>query len=137
MAVKTVPERIPIIGLENIIKMRPKAGLSFRPSIALLMVSIPNIKTAKPIKMDPKFLRLSCLENIIITTPMQASTGVKDVGLKICTQKLSPLMPERLSNQDVTVVPTFAPKIMPIVWDNFMIPEFTNPTSITVVAEEL
>ena len=36
----------------------------------------------------------------------------------------------------VTVVPMSAPSITPSVWPNSIIPEFTNPISITVVAVE-
>ena len=46
-------------------------------------------------------------------------------------------MPAVLSSQEVTVVPKLAPIIMLMVCPSFIIPEFTNPTSITVVAEEL
>ena len=42
-----------------------------------------------------------------------------------------------LKSHAVTVVPTFAPIIILIVCPNFIMPEFTKPTSITVVAEEL
>ncbi len=45
-------------------------------------------------------------------------------------------MPVRLRIQDVTVVPMLAPMMMPTAWFNFMMPEFTNPTTMTVVAEE-
>ena len=40
---------------------------------------------------------------------MSASTGVKEVGFKSCTQKLPESMPPRLRSQAVTVVPTLAP----------------------------
>ncbi len=45
---------------------------------------------------------------------MKASTGLKEVGLSILIQKLSPCRPERLSSQLVTVVPTLLPMITPM-----------------------
>ena len=45
-------------------------------------------------------------------------------------------MPVRLKIQEVMVVPILAPMMMPTAWFSFMMPEFTNPTTITVVAEE-
>ena len=36
----------------------------------------------------------------------------------------------------VTLVPILAPMIIPIACATFIIPEFTNPTTITVVAED-
>ena len=34
------------------------------------------------------------------------------------------------------MVPMLAPMIIPTTWESFMIPEFTKPTTITVVADE-
>ena len=45
-------------------------------------------------------------------------------------------IPVRLNSQDVTVVPILAPIIMPIACESFIMPEFTNPTTITVVADD-
>ena len=128
---------MPITGLENITKIRLNVSLSFRPSIALLMMSMPNIRIAKPIKMVARFFWRSRFAIMFIKTPTHAKIGVNEVGLKILIQNESPLKPDKLSSQDVTVVPTFAPKMMPMVCDSFIMPEFTKPTSITVVADEL
>ena len=69
-------------------------------------------------------------------TPIAASTGENEVGLSSCKKKLSLSIPVRLKSHDVIVVPTFAPIMMPIACESFIIPEFTKPTTITVVAEE-
>ena len=45
---------------------------------------------------------------------MKASMGLKEVGLSIWIQMLSPCTPERLSSQLVTVVPTLLPIMMPM-----------------------
>ena len=44
---------------------------------------------------------------------------------------------ERHNIHPVTLVPILAPIIIPIAWATFIIPELTNPTTITVVADEL
>ena len=49
---------------------------------------------------------------------------------------VSPSRPERLRSHVVTVVPMFAPIIMDIACERRMMPEFTKPTSITVVADD-
>ncbi len=51
-------------------------------------------------------------------------------------KKLSPLTDTRDKSHDVIVVPMLAPIITPTAWCSVMIPEFTKPTTITVVAEE-
>ena len=47
-----------------------------------------------------------------------------------------PSTPARTRIQPVIVVPMLAPMIMPMAFASCMMPEFTNPTTITVVAEE-
>ena len=68
--------------------------------------------------------------------PASASTGVKEEGFRSRTARLSPLMPLRLKSQAVTVVPMLAPMITPMACRSAMRPEFTKPTTITVVAED-
>ena len=84
----------------------------------------------------PRCFFFSELQNIRRIIPTKANTAEKDDGFKSCITKLSPSMPERLRIQEVIVVPTLAPIIIPIAWRSFIIPEFTKPTTITVVAEE-
>ena len=69
-------------------------------------------------------------------TPIAASTGENEVGLTNCKKKLSLSIPVRLSTHEVIVVPTFAPMMIPIACESFIIPELTKPTTITVVADE-
>ena len=68
---------------------------------------------------------------------MSASTGVKDDGFSSLIQRLLPSMPLRLRSHAVTVVPTFAPIITFIACRSVISPELTNPTTMTVVADEL
>ena len=49
---------------------------------------------------------------------------------------LSLSMPVRERIQAVSVVPMLEPMMTPMVWPISMTPEFTRPTSITVMAEE-
>ena len=69
--------------------------------------------------------------------PIRASTGVKELGLRRETKRLPLSMPARLSIQAVTVVPMLAPMMTFIACFRLISPEFTKPTTITVVAEEL
>ena len=49
---------------------------------------------------------------------------------------ISTLKPRAEISHAVTVVPMLAPMMIPIACATFIIPEFTNPTTITVVAED-
>lgn len=49
---------------------------------------------------------------------------------------LSPCIPVSDNSHDVIVVPILAPIITPIACDSLIIPEFTKPTTITVVADD-
>ena len=69
--------------------------------------------------------------------PTSASTGVKAVGFSSCSHTLPPSIPARLSSQAVTVVPTLAPMRTLIACRRVISPEFTKPTTMTVVADEL
>ena len=73
---------------------------------------------------------------IIKKMPIIASIGVKDVGLSSCMKMLSPCIPVSDNSHDVIVVPILAPIITPIACDSLIIPEFTKPTTITVVADD-
>ena len=68
--------------------------------------------------------------------PIAARTGENEDGFNSWTNTLPLLIPLRDKIHEVTVVPMFAPMIMPTTCPSFMIPEFTKPTTITVVAEE-
>ena len=85
----------------------------------------------------PTSFFLSLLAIMVSPTPMSASTGVKEVGFKSWTKKFPLSSPVRLKIQAVTVVPTLAPIITLMACPRDSRPEFTKPTTITVVAEEL
>ena len=127
---------IPNTGLLKIVRRFAKFGSFASGFTAALIESIPNIKIANPKRMDARFFLLSLFANIIRIMPIKAKTAEKDVGLSSCINTLSPSIPERLKIHAVTVVPTLAPIIIPIACLSFIIPEFTKPTTITVVADD-
>ena len=63
-------------------------------------------------------------------------TGENTSGFSSRSQTTSLSIPDRDKIQAVRVVPTLEPMITPTVCPSSMIPEFTRPTSITVMAEE-
>ena len=111
-------------------------SLSASGATAELIVSIPNISIAKPIRIVPISFFLLDFDIIIKKMPIIASIGVKDVGLSSCIKMLSPCIPVSDNSHDVIVVPILAPIITPIACDSRIIPEFTKPTTITVVADD-
>ena len=137
MAVSMAPASTPRMGLWNSTNTCRNAGTSARPETAFVMVSIPNINVENPRRIMPVSFFLLSLPVICRMIPINARIGVKDVGFKSCTKKLSLEMPPRLNIQAVTVVPILAPIITLIACFKVINPEFTNPTTITVVAEEL
>ena len=78
------------------------------------MVSIPNMRMAKPTRMLPmSFFLLLSLAVIIIMIPTAASTGEKEEGFNSCMITLEPSTPVNDSSHAVTVVPILAPIIIP------------------------
>ena len=69
--------------------------------------------------------------------PMPASSGENEDGLSSLKNRVLPSMPVSDSSHEVMVVPMFAPMMTPTAWPSFMMPELTNPTTMTVVADEL
>ena len=119
------------------VRMPVKVSLPDRGFTASLMVSIPNIRMAKPRKIEPMSLFLWLSFAVIVRiTPTAASTGEKDEGFSRRISTLSPEMPARERSQEVIVVPILAPMMMPTDCESCIMPELTKPTTMTVVAEE-
>ena len=135
--VTTAPARTPKTGFWNMVRMLVKAALSDSGATMADMTSMPYMSTAKPRSTVAMSRFLSLLEPMMITMPMTARMGEKLAGLQICTRKLSPCSPVRLRIQAVTAVPMLAPMMTPTEFSSVRIPEFTKPTTITVVAELL
>ena len=100
------------------------------------MAPIPESIMENPTRISPASFFFSFFTKNSQITPTAARTGAKAEGLHIRIQKLLPSRPQRLKIQAVTVVPTLAPIIIPAACVSFMIPELTNPTTITVVAAD-
>ena len=64
MPVSTAPTSTPRMGLRNIRNSWVNSGTSFRPDTAPLMVSMPNIRVAKPSRMVPVSFFLASLQNM-------------------------------------------------------------------------
>ena len=137
MPVSTAPASTPSTGFVNARKSCVKAGTSFSPATAPLIVSMPNMSVAKPRRMTPVSFFLLSLQNMKKMMPTSASTGVKELGLRSLIHTLLPSMPPRLRSHAVTVVPTFAPMMTLMACRSVIRPELTKPTTITVVADEL
>ena len=135
-AVTNIPTRTPIIGFEKSTNRFVNASTSASGLTASLIVSIPNINTAKPKRLAPMLRLLSRLLASRSTTPMRASMGVKLVGFRSCIKMLLPSSPVRLRSHGVMVVPRFAPIMMPTACMSSISPELTKPIAITVVADE-
>ena len=122
--------------MEKARRNRIKPGSLARGVTALDMVFIPVISTANPTMMVPISFWRFFLPVLMRITPTMARIGEKEVGFKNRSKKLVPSTSVRLRIHAVTVVPTFAPRITPVAWASFIIPELTKPTTITVVAED-
>ena len=136
IAVSIVPARIPATGLENFRRRPVNSGTSARGFTAPLILSIPNISTAKPSIIVPMSFLRELFVNVSNIIPTIARIGEKELGFNRLIKKLLLSIPVRLKIQDVIVVPILAPIMIPTACVSFMIPEFTKPTTITVVADE-
>ena len=116
--------------------MLVNSGTSLSGSTAPLIISIPNMSTVNPRSIAPISCFFSDFVNMRNIIPITASIGEKDDGFNILINILSLCIPVRLSIHDVTVVPIFAPMMMPTACLSFMIPELTSPTTMTVVADD-
>lgn len=63
--------------------------------------------------------------------PIKNKNGAKNSGFNTSPHSLMDTI------QLVMVVPILAPMITPVAWNRLIIPAFTKPTTITVVAELL
>ena len=130
------PTTTPRRGLVNAVRIAENSGISARGASASFIISMPYIRTAKPTIIEPALRLRSLLAAIISKIPINATTGEKDSGLSILIKIFSLSMPASDRIHAVRVVPILEPMITPIVCPSSMIPEFTRPTSMTVIAEE-
>ena len=134
--VNTRPTKMPRMGLEKVVSRSRKASLSRRGETAPLMACMPNISTAKPMRISPMWTRDCFLEIIRSKMPMTATTPVRVEVDSRATQPEPPSRADRQMIHPVTLVPKMAPMTMPMACLTCIMPEFTKPTTITEVAEE-
>ena len=134
--VNTAPTSTPSRGLLKAVRRLENSGMSARGLTAFFISSMPYIKMAKPTMMRPMSRRFCFLEPMIRMMPIRAMTGEKFSGFRRLTKTLSLSMPVRDRIQAVRVVPMLEPMMTPMVCPSSMTPEFTRPTSMTVMAEE-
>ena len=100
--------------------------------MAPLIIESPTNSIPNPAKMPPIFCALSFFVKARMKAPMPANVA------RITEEEIvfPPNMP-RATSCPVIVVPMFAPKITVAACGRDMIPAFTNPIVITLVALEL
>ena len=123
-------------GLEKEANRLANSGDSLSGLTAASILNIPVKRIQKPRRISPRVLYFCFLPAMTMRIPMIPTTGARVVGLRSMRKKLSELRSESRRIWAVTVVPIFAPIITPMAEWSFMMPAFTKPTSITVVAEE-
>ena len=134
--VNSVPKRIPSMGLENVVRMRKNVGSLRSGETAPDMALMPNISTAKPIRMSPMWRFVWLLENMRSTMP---TTEIMPVSVAVENRSIQPPPPprsERQMIQPVMDVPRMAPMTMEMAWRTRIMPEFTKPTTMTDVADD-
>ena len=136
-AVKRAPTRMPRSGLSKRSSSSRNLALSFRGSTASDMALMPNMSTAKPSRMSPTCFLAVDLAVMRKIVPTMATAAVMVAVENRDTQPPPPPMRDRHSSQPVTLVPTLAPRMMGMAWMPFIMPEFTKPTTMMVVAAEL
>ena len=134
--VNSVPKRIPRNGLEKEVKIRIKVGSSRSGETAEDIVDIPNIKTAKPIKISPTCFFAGFFAVMRRTMPITEITPVSVAVENRSSQPPVEPMSERQMIHPVMDVPRIAPSTMEIACRTFIMPELTKPTIMTEVAEE-
>ena len=123
MAVNTAPTRIPRRGLENLVTIWMKVSESRSGTMASLIMPMPMNRTPIPAIMPPTCCTFLFFAKIRDITPTKAMSGAN-----------APM--SRAISCPVMVVPTLAPMIIHTACLSVIRPELTNPTVITVVAED-
>ena len=137
MPVTTAPETTPRRGFLKAVMMDTKLSISLRGSIEADIMVMPCMRIANPMSIVPISLRRCFLQIMMRAIPIKAKMREKTEGLRSFRKMLSPLsIPARDKIHAVSVVPMSEPNITPTVWGRSMMPEFTKPTSMTVIAED-
>ena len=128
---------MPRAGCEKLVRKEMKPGSSRSLDTDPDMVFMPNISTAKPMRMSPTWCRLRFFATVLSSTPATAVSALRDSVLSSCSAgDALPDTPDRQIIHPVMLVPMTAPMITAIAWRSFIMAEFTKPTTITLVADE-
>ena len=135
MAVKAVPTKMPMTGLEKVVSRLIKAGLSLSGATEPLMACMPYISTEKPSIISPTWCFCWLLVNMRSRIPMIAMTA-ESVDVLSREIQPEPLIDDRQMIQPVMLVPIRAPSITVTACSSFIMPELTKPTTMMDVADE-
>ena len=117
------PISTPRIGFVNEDRKRMTSGMSRSVAIAADIVEMPTKRRPKPITISPDFFTTWFGMKFIITAPANTKIGA------IAERR-------KATRSAVTVVPMFAPRMMPQALFSAMRPEFTKVTAMTVAVLE-
>ena len=138
IVVTRIPNRTARNGLRNMVNRFINCSESFKGPSAVSMVDIPTNRMPNPTKIEAIPRVFFFLEQSRTNAPIITSAGAKEDGFSKERMELPvPFTSARRRICAVTVVPIFAPIITGIACTSFMIPAFTKPTSMIVVAPEL
>ena len=114
-----------------------KCGSDLSGEIEPDIMLMPYMRTANPSMIPPIFLIEFFLANIHMIIPASATTPVSISVLKYLAT-LAPDPPRLFRHRihPVILVPSTAPRIMPIACLTFIMPELTKPTTMTDVADD-
>ena len=89
-AVKIAPAATPSTGLLNMVSTFTNSGTSASGLTAELMISMPYMRTANPMRISPISYFFSLFMNIMKTIATAARIGENAIGFSIWMIKLSP-----------------------------------------------
>ena len=137
IAVTPAPTSTPSTGLEIAANRSANCGRSASGATAPSMTDMPMNRIPKPVKISAISRVRRFFAIIIMITPTSTMIYARFFGLSRSMNRLPlPSPPDRRRICAVIVVPILAPRITPTDCLSVMIPAFTKPTTITVVADE-
>lgn len=137
IAVNTKPVKIPMIGFSNEVNNDLKLSKAVNGAKASSIVVIPQKRIQSQTKILATSFNFFLFPKRRIAAPIARRIYARTEGLRILNKRFSVPRSPSLKICAVTVLPTLDPKTTGIACDNFIIPAFTNPISIIVVAAEL
>ena len=137
MAVSTSPIKIPSNGLLKDVNRFWKLSDSLSGANTPSMVFIPRKRIPRPTRILAISRFLLLFVNSMINAPIHIRIGANDDGFKSLRRILVSARSPRRRICAVAVLPMLAPNTTGIACPSFMMPAFTKPMSMMVVAAEL